>query len=183
MVKYNTFGDLGLTFSSTKHGPTDHGRLLGSHRCHVAAANQNSYFSLQGTKGAIESPRGPSGPDGQQDLYKAYFSDGLARNFKGLKWENFWNYSYLLPENYQNLLDAAKELAAQGDYRACGGDYYVVQDFIKTIKGEINNPVDVYAACEWTAVALLSEISAQNGARPVKMPNFKGDRQDMQLKL
>ena len=145
--------------------------------------NQNSYFLVQGTKGAIESPRGPSGPDGQQDLYKAYFSDGEPRNSRGLKWENFWNYAGLLPEHYRNMPAAAQEFAAEGDYHTCGGDYYVVQDFIKTIKGEIKNPVDVYAACEWTAVALLSEISAQNGSRPVKMPDFRGSRPDMQLKL
>ena len=33
--------------------------------------------------------------------------------------------------------------------------------------------MDVYKACEWTAVGLLSELSAMNGGRPVKMPNFR----------
>jgi predicted dehydrogenase len=145
--------------------------------------NQNSYFMLQGTKGAIEAPRGPSGPSGQQDMYKAYFSDGSARVSRGLKWEDLWNYSRYLPENYRNMPDRAKKLADQGDYNSCGGDYYVVQDFIRTIKGEIKNPVDIYDACEWTAVALLSEISAQNGARPVKMPDFRGNRENMQVKI
>lgn len=145
--------------------------------------NQNSYFMLQGTKGAVETPRGPSGPQGQQDMYKAYFGDGSPIISKGLKWEDLWNYSHLLPENYRNMPEAAKEFARQGDYHTCGGDYYVVQDFIKTIKGQIKNPVDVYDACEWTAVALLSEISVQNDSRPVKMPNFRGTRNDMQLKV
>jgi len=145
--------------------------------------NQNSYFMLQGTKGAIEAPRGPSGPEGQQDMYKAYFSDGRVRVSRGLKWESLWNYSHLLPNNYQNMPEGAKKLAEQGDYHSCGGDYYVVQDFIRTIKGEIENPVNVYDACEWTAVALLSEISVQNGSRPVKMPNFHGGRKDMRVLL
>jgi predicted dehydrogenase len=143
--------------------------------------NQNSYFYLQGTKGAVEAPRGPSGPDGQQDLYKAYFSDGLPIMSRGLKWENLWNYSHLLPDNYLKMPEAARKLAEQGDYRSCGGDYYVVQDFIRTIKGEIKNPIDVYNACEWTAVAILSEISVQNDSCPIKMPNFRGKRQDMNL--
>jgi hypothetical protein len=33
--------------------------------------------------------------------------------------------------------------------------------------------VDVYEACEWTAVGLLSELSVMNGGRPVEMPNFR----------
>lgn len=138
--------------------------------------NQNSYFYLQGTKGAVETPRGPSGPHGQQDMFKAYFSDGSPVVSRGLKWEDLWNYSHLLPENYQDMPQGAKKLAEHGDYHTCGGDYYVVQDFIKTINKEITNPVDIYDACEWTAVALLSELSVQNNSKPIKMPDFRGNK-------
>ena len=33
--------------------------------------------------------------------------------------------------------------------------------------------VDVYAACEWTAVGLLSEISVVNGGRTMEVPKFR----------
>ncbi len=142
--------------------------------------NQNFYFVLQGTRGAIESPRGPFG---HQDMYKAYTCDGKTRVSKGLVWEDFWNYSHLLPENYRNMPEGARKLAANGDYNSCGGDYYVVQDFIRAIRGEIEIPVNVYEACEWSAVAMLSEISAENNGMSVKMPNFRGTRADLELKL
>ena len=79
--------------------------------------------------------------------------------------------------------EGAQKLAANGDYNSCGGDYYVIQDFIRAVKGEIEVPVNVYEACEWSAVAMLSEISAENNGMPVKMPNFKGTRADMELRL
>lgn len=142
--------------------------------------NQNFYFVLQGTRGAIESPRGPFG---SQDMYKAYTCDGSVRVSRGITWEDFWNYSHLLPENYRNMPKGAQGFADNGDYNSCGGDYYVVQDFIRAVRGEIEVPVNVYEACEWSAVAMLSEISAENNGRPVKMPDFRGSRADMELKL
>jgi hypothetical protein len=33
--------------------------------------------------------------------------------------------------------------------------------------------VDVYEACEWTAVAFLSELSVMNGGREMEMPKFR----------
>jgi predicted dehydrogenase len=140
--------------------------------------NQNFYFVLQGTRGAIESPRGPLG---QQDMYKAYTCNGDIKVSRGILWEDFWKYSYLLPDNYQNMPVGVKEFAKNGDYNSCGGDYYVVQDFIRAIREEIEIPVNVYEACEWSAVALLSEISAENNGKMIKMPDFYGGREDMQL--
>lgn len=142
--------------------------------------NQNAYFALQGTKGAIETGRGPLG---QKSMDRAYFSDGGVQVSRGLMWEDLWKYSDLLPENYRNMPEGARKLAENGDYNTCGGDYYVIQDFIKTIRGEIENPVNVYEACEWSAVASLAELSAQNGGRAIKMPNWHGTRADMEIKL
>ncbi len=131
--------------------------------------NQNAYFQLQGTKGCIELPRGPLGQQGDP---WAYFGDGKARISRGIQWNSLWDYADLLPENYRNMPEGAKKLAENGDYNTCGGDYYVVQDFIRAIRGEIESPVNIYEACEWSAVALLSELSAMNGGRPMKMPDF-----------
>jgi predicted dehydrogenase len=142
--------------------------------------NQNFYFVLQGTRGAIESPRGPLG---QQDMYKAYTSNGEIKVSRGILWEDFWNYSHLLPEEYRNMPEGARELAKNGDYNSCGGDYYVVQDFIRAVRGEKESPVNVYEACEWTAVALLAELSAENNGRTMKMPDFHGTRADMEVRL
>ncbi len=142
--------------------------------------NQIFTLMLQGTKGAIESPRGPFG---QQDMYRAYFSDGSTITSRGVKWENLWDYAHLLPKEYQKMPERAAKLAMEGDYSCFGGNYFVVHDFYKALKGEIDIPVNIYEACEWTAVALLSEISAENNGRTMTMPNFRGTREDMELKL
>lgn len=143
--------------------------------------NQNCYFTLQGTKGCIELPRGNQ--EGNHDMHKAYFTDGRIRASRGLQWQDLWDYSHLLPENYRNMPEGAKKLAANGDYNTCGGDYYIPQDFVRAVRGEIKIPITVYDACEWTAVGILSELSVQNGGRAMKMPNFKGTRVDLEYKL
>jgi len=134
--------------------------------------NQNAYFAIQGTLGALETGRGPLG---QKSMDRVYFSDGERQISRGLLWQDLWEYSELLPENYKIMPEGAKKLAENGDYNCCGGDYYIVQDFIRTIRGEIENPIDVYKACEWSSVANLSEISVQRGSLPVTMPNWKSD--------
>jgi predicted dehydrogenase len=142
--------------------------------------NQIIYYVLQGTRGAVETGRGiPSnkGPD------KVYFTDGQVRVSRGIDWEDLWKYSDLLPDEYRNMPAAARKLAANGDYNCCGGDYFVVQDFIRACRGEILSPVNVYEACEWSAVAILSELSAQNNGRAMKMPDFHAPQKDLVYKI
>jgi predicted dehydrogenase len=160
---------------------TKKGRLLQMRiDCLSNRPNQIFYLALQGTRGAIESPRGPLG---QQSMYRAYTCNGGIQVSKGLVWEDFWNYSHLLPENYRNMPAGAREFAKNGDYHTWGGDYFVVQDFVRTLRGEIEVPVNIYEACEWSAVALLAELSAENNGKPIKMPDFHGSRKDMELHI
>ena len=140
--------------------------------------NQNAYFAFQGTHGALETGRGPLG---QESMDRVFFSDGSVKLSRGLIWEDLWDYDHLLPQNYRTMPLGAQKLAANGDYNSCGGDYYVVQDFIKTIRGEIENPIDVYKACEWSSVANLSELSIQSNSLPIKMPDWRA--KDVELSL
>lgn len=139
--------------------------------------NQVCWYSLQGTRGAAETGRGNMA---QKEMDKVFVSDGSVNDSHGYEWQNLWDYSDLLPENYRTMPAAAKEFARHGDYFCAGGDYYVVQDFIRAVRGEKASPVDVYDACEWTAVGLLAELSVQNRGRPMRMPNFRGGRKDME---
>jgi len=142
--------------------------------------NQIIYYALQGTKGAVETGRGiPSNKCGD----KIYLSDGGVRVSRGIDWNDLWDYGYLLPEHYRNMPPAARKLAENGDYNCCGGDYFIVQDFIRACRGEIYPPVDVYEACEWSAVAMLAELSAQNDGRAMKMPDFKNGRDGLVYKI
>jgi predicted dehydrogenase len=122
-----------------------------------------AYYSLQGTKGCYEAPRGLG------DEHKIYLSD-YTEEFKaehGPKWQPLKYFHEYLPERYKN---ATAEQKSAGHW---GGDFFIVQDFVEAVTKGTKPAVDVYDACEWTAVGLLSEISIQNNGRAIDMPDFK----------
>ncbi|RKN86171.1 Gfo/Idh/MocA family protein [Paenibacillus ginsengarvi] len=131
-----------------------------------------SYFAVQGTKGAYESPRGLN------DSHKVYFhKEGTDR--EEAVWEPLENYYEELPERYRNATPAQKRVGHWG------GDFFIVHDFIDAIRGLKPIPIDVYDACEWSAVAMLSELSIMNGGRVIAMPDFRQAKttRDQELKL
>ena len=122
-----------------------------------------TYYSLQGTKGCYEAPRGLG------DDHKIFLTD-YTDEFKpeqGPKWRPLKDFNEYLPARYKN---ATAEQKASGHW---GGDFFIVQDFIDSIVKGTKPAVDVYDACEWTAVALLSEISIRNNGHLMEMPNFR----------
>jgi predicted dehydrogenase len=120
-----------------------------------------SYYSLQGTKGCYEAPRGLG------DDHKIWLEDAPGEG-GGRHWRPLSDFNDELPERYRNV---TAEQKAAGHW---GSDYFIVEDFVRAIKGEMKPPIDVYDACEWTAVALLSELSVTNGGRAMEMPDFRG---------
>jgi len=119
-----------------------------------------AYYSLQGTRGCYEAPRGLG------DEHKIWIKDHdystTTPQWRPLK--DFYDY---LPDRYKN---ATEEQKSAGHW---GADYFIVEDFIDSIVKGIKPAIDVYEACEWTAVGLLSELSVMNGGRAMEMPKFK----------
>ncbi len=108
------------------------------------------YYSLQGTKGVYEAPRGLG------DDHKVYIEgyEGMEKQGDNPIWKPLSIFEdKFLPERYKTASEEAKNAGHQG------GDYFIVYDFINSIKKGVRPYVDVYDACEWTAVALLSELS------------------------
>ena len=117
-------------------------------------------YSLQGTKGVYESSR---------NVGKSVvsFSDGDKNPWwQPLDSEEYAGY---MPKRYRLF----KEKAAGAGHG--GGDYFIVQDFIDAVKGIKPPSIDVYEACEWTAVGLLSALSVSNRGRAMDMPNFRSN--------
>jgi hypothetical protein len=83
------------------------------------------------------------------------------------KWQPLQNYKHYLPQRYQ----AATEEQMKAGHG--GGDFFIVEDFVRSIREGTPSPIDVYTACEWTAVALLSELSITNKSRQMDMPHFR----------
>jgi predicted dehydrogenase len=117
-----------------------------------------AYYSLQGTKGCYEAPRGLG------DDHKIWLKD--MDNHEG-GWRSLADFKDYLPERYKNATEVQR---AAGHW---GGDFFIVQDFVDAVRSGVKPAVDVYEACEWTAVGLLSELSAMNGGRAMEMPNYK----------
>ena len=120
------------------------------------------YYSLQGTLGAYEAPRGLG------DTHKVWLTSMDDGNTDKAKWRPLSDfYDEYMPERYLNATEAQR---AAGHW---GGDYFIVSEFIDAIEKGVHPSIDVYEACEWTAVGLLSELSVMNGGRPMSMPHFR----------
>ena len=129
-----------------------------------------AYYSLQGTKGCYEAPRGLG------DDHKIYIK---KENETEAEWQPLSDFYDYLPERYKN---ATEEQKAAGHW---GGDYFIVQDFVDAITKGTKPAIDVYDACEWTAVALLSELSVMNNGKTIDVPDFRkaSSYKDQEIKL
>ena len=135
--------------------------------CISPRPHKMDYYTIQGTKGIYESCRGFG------DAPKIAID--ADKNPKGYHdWVSIWEYSEHLPERYKN---ATEEEKAAGHN---GGDFFIIKDFVDAIKYNKQPELNVYKACEWTAVGLLSELSIVNGSKTMQMPVFgpKGVRKD-----
>lgn len=117
-------------------------------------------YQLQGTRGAFESAR-------EVDGKNLVWFDALDENVDQARWRDLADFSEYMPERYRTATDEQKHAGHNG------GDFFLVEDFIRAIRTETRPDIDVYQACEWTAVGLLSELSVMNGGRIIDMPDFR----------
>ncbi len=150
--------DTSLTLCKTETGKLIKLRV----DCISERPHNMSYYSIQGTKGSYEAPRGLG------DDHKVWFK-GLDKDTDHAKWRPLDNYFDHLPDRYKNATEQQKKAGHWG------GDFFIVQDFVDAIIKDKKPAIDIYDACEWTAVGLLSELSIMNNGKPVLMPNFRGD--------
>lgn len=128
--------------------------------CTSPRPHNMTYYHLQGTKGAYES--------------SSQFGDAAHVSFLSptnpdydMKWQNLSEYHQYLPARY---LQASEEQNSAGHG---GGDFFIVSDFVEAIRTGCKPAVDVYDACEWTAVGLLSALSVTNNGRTMTVPRFR----------
>ncbi|MFR1476308.1 MAG: Gfo/Idh/MocA family protein [Hydrogeniiclostridium mannosilyticum] len=121
-----------------------------------------TFYQLQGTKGVVETPRGLG------DVCKVWLEDyNHDENKDDRQWRPLSDFNSLLPERYKNATEEQKKAGHEG------GDFFIVEDFINAIRYGTKPAIDVYQACEWTAVGLLSELSVTNGGRAIDIPHFR----------
>jgi predicted dehydrogenase len=118
-----------------------------------------TYYSLQGTKGCYEAPRGLG------DAPKIWLAD--FHDAKEREWHSLWEFEEeFMPEMWRNPSEEAKR-SGHG-----GGDFFEVLDFLNAVKTGAPPPIDVYAALDFTAPGLISQQSIQQGGRWLPVPEF-----------
>ena len=119
-----------------------------------------TYYSLQGTKGCYEAPRGLG------DQPKIWLMDFHDR--REAHWHSLWEFEKeYMPEMWRNPPEEAKR-AGHG-----GGDFFEVLDFLNAIKSGAPPPIDVYAALDFTVPGLISQQSIVQGGQWLAAPDFR----------
>ncbi len=125
------------------------------------------HYLLQGTEGIFQSAAYGKG-NLPGDIDRVSFRKNQKPD-GSMDWEELMNYKDYLPEKYKN---ATPEQINAGHG---GGDFFIVEDFIEAIRKNEQPELDVYKACEWTAVGLLSNLSVTNNGKTLEVPNFRAN--------
>jgi predicted dehydrogenase/GNAT superfamily N-acetyltransferase len=158
-------GALYASDSSTMLGKTARGRLI-KIRVDLVSPRPHAMtnYQIQGTQGAYESARAPGEPghlwlaelgpsDRWHDLDTLMDDPELGGRF--------------LPKRWQQPPPAALQ-AGHG-----GGDYFVIEDFIRACRRDIPNPIDIHRAMDMTVPGLLSQQSVLEGGRWCDVPDSR----------
>lgn len=112
------------------------------------------YYSVYGTKGVLETSRPPVSP-----LQTNAYLEGVP----------------YLPNMIQMPLTT--DVPGAGRAAASGGhgtaEYYMIRDFMESIRNDTPPPLDIYAALDMTLPGLCAHESAMNGGRPVPVPDWR----------
>lgn len=121
-----------------------------------------AYYSLQGTKGVYEAS--------QREGETGWVWFGEGRPDEERRWRPITEFEEMLPVRYR---EASSEALRAGHG---GGDWFLIEDWVATLRGEQPPAIGLEDALEWTAVGLLSTVSVQNGGVPLLLPDFRGGR-------
>ena len=119
---------------------------------YVAREPSFHYFSIYGTEGVLESPRG--GYEG----FKANLGD--IPNLHGMVTLPLsWAHTKLPPE------------AHAGGHGT--SEYLMIDDFVRAILDDTTPPIDVHFGLDMTLPGICAHESAENGSVPVEVPDFR----------
>ncbi len=113
-----------------------------------------TYFSLQGTTASYEDR------EGRQEIW-------IEGKSKGYAWEPAANYA----EAYEHPLWKRSSEQAQKTGHS-GGDYFVIAEFLDTLRSGRPSPIDAYDAAAWSCIVPLSARSILFHSAPQEIPDF-----------
>jgi predicted dehydrogenase len=110
-------------------------------------------FRVQGEKGIW------------MDVNKSLYLEGISKE------EHRWEPAEPYLKQYDHPLWQKYEQQAAGAGHG-GMDFFVVHDFVESVKNKTEPPIDVYDAATFMAITPLSEESIATGSAPVGFPDF-----------
>ncbi|MGQ9683584.1 MAG: Gfo/Idh/MocA family protein [Anaerolineae bacterium] len=116
-------------------------------------------YTLQGTRGAYESPRRPG------EGHWVWLQERCPDPETWLPLESFED--EFLPESWRN---PSPEALAAGHG---GGDYFVVLDFVDAIQGRKPCPIGIHEAMDMTLPGLVSQESIRQGGAWLPVPDSR----------
>jgi len=109
------------------------------------------WFVLMGTKGSIESPRGPA------SKHLLYVEGENMSGWSEMAWDT-------------KLLEGPREAWASGHG---GADWHVARAFADCVIHDTPPPIDVYRAMDYTVPGICAVQSAQNDGEPADIPDLR----------
>ena len=110
-------------------------------------------FRVQGTKGIWMA------------VNRSLYLEGVSENSH--RWEDADSYL----KKYDHPAWKKYESKAAGAGHG-GMDFFVIHDFVESVKNKVDPPIDVYDAAAWMAITCLSEQSIATGSQPMAFPDF-----------
>lgn len=111
-----------------------------------------TYYSLQGTKASYES------------RIDSIWIEGRTQ---GHRWEPLNTYA----KEFEHPMWAEGRERAAGTGHG-GGDFFVLHEFLKTVRSGGPPPINVYDAAAWSVIIPLSGKSIAEGGAPQAIPDF-----------
>jgi predicted dehydrogenase len=152
-------GDSATTILTTSRGSVADVRVdANSPRPH-----NMTHYHLQGTQAAYLSGR-------YREEDPLIWISGRTTRENGTAggWQPLWDYADEFEHPYWREHGATAREAGHG-----GGDYFIIEDFVRAIAGGVSPAIDVYDAVAWSSVYPLSMESAAQGGRPVAIADFR----------
>ena len=118
----------------------------------VAREPSHSWLSIYGTKGCLEGKRW------DRDEIKGYFEG--ESDVKGM---------VTLPLGIEHA-NAPPEARLGGHGTS---EYFMLKDFVDCVLNDTKPAIDIYDAMDFTVPGICAHISAESGARPVDVPDFR----------
>jgi len=123
---------------------------------HSVAHPTTLWYTLYGTKGSVETPRGTA------ELGAYWTEEENLKGWAGMPWAT-------------EHLGGPKEAITSGHG---GADWFLVREFLDVVLYGKPNPIDVYRAVDYSLPGVLAVWSAQHDGESVRVPDFrdKGQR-------